>query len=544
MRRFALPKYQNIRGLVATMDLWQKESKNTDALYIDLLPSDRNSIAVYSMFSTMLKNGSKKNDSMSAELRAAGNRKYQARNVLEAMDLYNQSLRYATAGSENISLAYANRSACFLHMEKYDNCLVDIELAKKVNYPQRLMPKLIARETECLKFMQTHTPAEVTAKPTLSFEPDKTFPCMANVLQIQSNDKFGKHIVAKADISVDQIVSLEEGYVFDAQRIAQTTCKTCNDFTTSFIPCPNCSDVMFCDTQCLDSNDSHETTCGASYQRMEGAKLFVEPVLKAVSAFANIEDMMEFVENCLATRDFSTLEGLSDAQLKYGLFLKLLGNRMPTDPSNIWKAYFALLDIPAIMSHFDTLKKQRFLMHLILQHILIIETNGMSFGENAEKAIFILGIVSSLFNHSCYHNASSEICANKIICYTVRPIKKGEQVFIRYKTDTTDLTTKERQMFLRDNFRFDCKCSMCVPCYKEEDRVRMRLDPIYQLLTSRRTINDMMQRKSNGKAKFCNFLNKYGHLPWCYEIHLVRSGLDDIMRQELYQAFNLLELID
>lgn len=140
---------------------------------------------------------------------------------------------------------------------------------------------------------------------------------------------------------------------------------------------------------------------------------------------------------------------------------------------------------------------------------------------------------------------SMELCNCALTIFTVRPIKKGEQVFNIYNNDTLDFTTKERQMWLRDRFQFDCKCSMCVPCYKEEDRVRMLLDPIFQLLLSRQTINDMMQEKHipNGKAKFRDFLNKYGHLPWCCEIYLARGGLDDIMRQELRKSFNFLELI-
>lgn len=44
-----------------------------------------------------------------------------------------KSLRFATKESENVCFYFANRSACFLRMEKSDKCMADIELAKKMN---------------------------------------------------------------------------------------------------------------------------------------------------------------------------------------------------------------------------------------------------------------------------------------------------------------------------------------------------------------------------------------------------------------------------
>lgn len=46
-----------------------------------------------------------------------------------AIDFYNKSLCFAELNSQNISLIYSDRSACFFNMKMYDKCLVDIELA-------------------------------------------------------------------------------------------------------------------------------------------------------------------------------------------------------------------------------------------------------------------------------------------------------------------------------------------------------------------------------------------------------------------------------
>lgn len=70
-----------------------------------------------------------KSDEAATSDRDSGNQYFAKKMFREAMDFYNKSLCFAENGSENISLAYSNRSACFFNMGMYSNCLVDIELA-------------------------------------------------------------------------------------------------------------------------------------------------------------------------------------------------------------------------------------------------------------------------------------------------------------------------------------------------------------------------------------------------------------------------------
>lgn len=91
-----------------------------------------------------------KSDKRSTQFRLQGNAKVKETLWHEAMKFYNNSLCTAEIASENVSLAYANRSLCFLKLSMYDKCLVDIELAINANYPKQLWSKLEERRAFCL----------------------------------------------------------------------------------------------------------------------------------------------------------------------------------------------------------------------------------------------------------------------------------------------------------------------------------------------------------------------------------------------------------
>lgn len=107
------------------------------------------------------------------------------------MEYYNQSLRFAEKNSVNISFAYSNRSACFFYMGKYNECLKDIALAKKNNYPRIKIQKLNEREILCLEQLKEKPENHEDIVPKLDFESNKKFPCMANVIEIRYNEEFG-----------------------------------------------------------------------------------------------------------------------------------------------------------------------------------------------------------------------------------------------------------------------------------------------------------------------------------------------------------------
>lgn len=120
--------------------LWQKESNNENALYVDIfsLTGNRRSCVLVYEKTTQSKPVicMEKNDEKSLIRRNAGNDFFkQERSWIDAMEVYNEAM----------GIAYTNRSSCFFNIDMYKECLLDIELAKKNGCPDRLIPKLDER---------------------------------------------------------------------------------------------------------------------------------------------------------------------------------------------------------------------------------------------------------------------------------------------------------------------------------------------------------------------------------------------------------------
>lgn len=157
------------------MALWEKESTDDNACYIDLLPSNKVNSFHFNAIKSIVEN-TKKNEKDSIAYRKKGNESFKAEKWFEAMNYYNRGIRVAVSGSECLGLGYANRSACFLHLKMYEKCLVDIELAKSANYPQRLMQKLDERKVTCLRELKKSDERVQELIPKLSYSPNTKLP--------------------------------------------------------------------------------------------------------------------------------------------------------------------------------------------------------------------------------------------------------------------------------------------------------------------------------------------------------------------------------
>lgn len=506
--------------------LWKKESTENGACYIDLLIFSEIQISpmVFQSIQPIFRQSTieaHKNDAFSMDLRDRGNQQFRKKQWREAMELYNRSLRYAADGSDNISLAYGNRSACFFYLQMYSRCLIDIQLAKAANYPQHLMRKLDDRKAASLTQMQKSAQKE-TVPLSMSYAADETYACLANVLELRTNDEFGKHFVAKSDLKVGEIVMLEEMFAFGARSIDRTFCSTCLKVMSNFIPCHHCTSA-FCDAHCLESNELHKIDCGASYHYMPRADdiTIVKSILIAVNAFATVDDLMAFVESALAARDVELLNGLSNSQVKYGRFLKLLLVPKVLNSELIaqyWFAYRNLLEIREIQQRFNTKQKSRFLMHLIWHHILIVKSNTYTVRLPTNGFVNTAGKFTALLNHSCTPNVFITFSGNQQMAITIHPVKKGDQLFTEYKNVD------------KSNFTFVCKCTKCVPCYKEEDCLQMQLEPTFGFIRhSDPTYSSDDTKLSALKSKCQEFLTKYGHLPWTPEIQFVSETFENCL---------------
>lgn len=238
------------------MVLWKRESGSDDALFIDLFERFKSFYlaAAFESWNNKLDAQWKhkfmmqdidpgKSYETSDYLRDAGNRKFREKKFVEAMELYSQSLCFAEPETNNVCFAYANRATCFLRLEKFDNCLRDIDLAVEANYP--FMQKLMKRKDECQQSMENAGPITDAIEIKLDFEPNERYPCMVDVLDVQNNAEFGRHIIAKSDIAVGKTLLIEKNYVSIGCATDRIQCYGCLKEEQNFIACPKCTDVMF-----------------------------------------------------------------------------------------------------------------------------------------------------------------------------------------------------------------------------------------------------------------------------------------------------------
>lgn len=147
-----------------------------------------------------------KNNENSTKYRHLGNHHFALKtsaDYLKALEYYNKSMCFAeTTSNEGMGLALANRSAVYYALEMYDDCLDNIKLAKKSGYPTHLMYKLDNREEQCLKHGTKKITQKHTIEPKLSFPANPQIPFIANCLQLQQNEQYGRHVITTADLKV------------------------------------------------------------------------------------------------------------------------------------------------------------------------------------------------------------------------------------------------------------------------------------------------------------------------------------------------------
>lgn len=461
-----------------------------------------------------------------------GHHKLEAENWSGAMESFNQSLCFAETGGETQSLAYANRSACFYHMELYGKALSDIAMALKTNKIARgtaIWQQIEHRRQECIRRMQELEFDPSSPLPKLSYSADKNFPCMADALEIRENDQFGRYIVAKRDIAVGKIVLVSK--VFTSGTVSESRyCHVCNKTEQNLVACARCSNTMFCTGTCSEQQNVHRLECQSIFHTIEDStmKLAVQTILMAIDMFPDVCSLIRFVEDTI--KDYALPKSARNPKSRYGLFLKLFPFLDEERVLPAYQVYTILLSIPKVRQLFNSNRKKQFLMHLTLHHVTVIPQNAFRherFKRDWIKTDYIYDIMS-LINHSCTPNLFNHSISDDIgYCMAIRPIRQGEQVFINYLGNQS---VENRQAALK-TWNFECKCIRCQPThnpsYIHRQHTKMRASPSLQYITNNcqkgkcKANNNESGSRKKLKDECRKFLQEFGYLIWTPEIYFV-----------------------
>ena len=90
--------------------------------------------------------------SASKNYREKGNQLFSIKDYIGSVHTYTLSIATCPAeNKEELSIAHANRSAALFHLELYEDCISDIEVALKLGYPDKLHFKIILRKAKCFQ---------------------------------------------------------------------------------------------------------------------------------------------------------------------------------------------------------------------------------------------------------------------------------------------------------------------------------------------------------------------------------------------------------
>lgn len=164
-----------------------------------------------------------------------------------ALWLYNRAI--ACADSKKLaSKGYAKRSAVFLELKLYNECLQNIEWARQNGYPKEKLPKLKEREAKCKKLMKE--PKEKREDLwdffKLSYPANEKIPWLVDRVEMRRTEKYGRGIYAKEDLKAGDVICVEEPAINYAHE-DNTYMRCYNCFKTNamnLIPCDETGKIL------------------------------------------------------------------------------------------------------------------------------------------------------------------------------------------------------------------------------------------------------------------------------------------------------------
>lgn len=415
-------------------NVWLKEHRKGCPLYVDLFEDLSLSYEQkFEEWNNQLNNQSHwkriflnqeyapiKSEQTAHKLNVIATEYFQYKEFRKAFEFYNQALCFSDSQSPSMGHLYLKRAHCFLNMQRYDQCLIDYNFARQSNFPHNMLSSLDEYRDNCLKLL-----AQIDRKPRtvkLSIDANSDYPCMVNSIKIVKNDFYGVEVVATSDIGIGETVLVEEAFTSISNSYDTMTCFTCQITCANFIPCANCTDVMFCSVTCMKRNDIHKISCGEVYHRMPSyVKFILHSILQAIVSFPSLDLLMKFVKAKVTTQPHNMA---LDAKMKnYEIFFGLTGSHQDLPILLIHQVYTTLMKMPFILTTFKTKSKQRFLMHLVAHHAQILLCNSYGGFENDQNQQITASMnsVASLFEHSCTPNLIHLSIGNRTVCISFCP---------------------------------------------------------------------------------------------------------------------------
>lgn len=389
------------------------------------------------------------------------------------------SLCAAPSNSDDVGLAYGNRSAVYLAMGYYQKALDNIELARNHNYPKDKLDKLKAREAQCLEKLnneptkdryQGHEKARNEILQGKLPGNQKTPFYVADCLELKRSPEWGRHIVTNRDLKVGTVIAIEEPFSMSASSTTRyQRCENCLiKNLLDLIPCDYCCNTMFCSDKCkkIAWKKFHQFECGIVeiLDRMfpNTAQNGLRNFFKAWSLFNQdsmaLNDFLEQIEDSDATVFDLDFSQLSDIEKKKSLFHCINSlEKLNRDFVEMFNESITFAILSNFMLNHTTLgsvlnfEAKIMFRKFLYRHLQIAANNTSGINGATEETLKdkkpddpneianlredfggAIYPFCSLMNHSCIANVNRINYQVKNYLIVQLPIKAGEQLFNDY----------------------------------------------------------------------------------------------------------------
>lgn len=413
-----------------------------------------------------------KTGNVSTYFRNHGNHYFQNKDDYIAWQYYNLSLLYALTSSENYSLALANRSAVFFSLKKYKECVQDIKDVFLLRYPEKLKDKLCKRLAACEDYLANNkvkhaNNADVDEIFTMQSPTDPRFPCASSKLEVAISKEMGRHVVAKDDIKVGEVLVHEHPYfTLLLKNQYLFSCSFCLSRNCNLLPCTHCCFALYCSKECRKNAWKHyhslECSLMPTLVHMEFTKLellALRTVIKARNDHSCWDSLFQTIQEADANintefRGHVNVNGQWIYDSRYYTSIHTLASNIERRSiSDIFqKSVTAAVFLHLLETKTDFLKEnekdsqqiRNCVAGMLLLHIMTSPTNmhGLSTniqndtGNYVDEVSFASAPYAyhSLLNHSCAPNVVrfGKLGSGMMTLFALRPIKKGMQLFDNY----------------------------------------------------------------------------------------------------------------
>lgn len=438
-----------------------------------------------------------KSNQKSLDARNLGNFHFKERNYVEALKYYNKSLCFAPIDSENLAIAYANRSAVYANTGFYKFGLENIECALKGNYPQKIIEKLNQRKKECLEKMKKSVDSyqKLTKEKSeirLSGKSHQRVSGMHEGLGIASSIKFGRHIVAKQSFKPGDVIIVEKPFVKSLLSVdvidgsQYKRCANClkSEFFNVF-PCDFCTKAMFCSEKCREEafEAFHEFECPFFGAQLD--YLMLRLALMAITTFkGDIEQIQELSKASLTVFDEDYDSKEKENHLKvlraHAAFAPPITLDESFQVSNTCALIWHFLDLSSFKPLLGSVDLENLFLSFLYDYGIVSQFYSHSLLTMARTPVdkekvdgqfspqkygTTLLTITSLLNHSCAPNVTRMGNDDSIAIVVRRNIASGDQIFDSYGPHHLNDKIKARQETIKKKYAFDCCCEACTMDY-------------------------------------------------------------------------------